>query len=388
MEKRFNVTFEGLSIEVQREIISHADEEEILWKGATSKDLKTRLITLKNPKTTSKMLEKMLQEAENEDYDLIEAIWEDERLIQTEELIKSLRKSHNSEIRQKSAETIQDEDLLDEMMKYELETGKNHNVIMAIFCNKSYVQNNQNDIIKAYKQLYADNERLMLINSINEDKILDEFLNIEINNNRNYVDDDIIVPILNHSMWIPKREMLQDLIKKAHKRIRERIAEQLSNPNVISMMLEEELLGEENPDVLEKLIDNPKCKLSTEKEEILFKKVNWSFREKIAKESKDSKLLNKLLLWELENDDDCDVIMAILENKTFVLTTEWQEKLYRNGYDAVRKWLAENANEGSVLGRWYLEEKEEDIVELIVANKYFSKVEQEPLKISIFKKEE
>lgn len=248
MEKRFNVTFEELTAEKQREIISSTDEEKILWKGVTSVDLQTRLVTLKNPNTTSEMLEKMLQEARDDEDKLVEAIFKDERLIQTEELITRLRDSHNSEIRQRAAEGIQDASILDEMMKNELKNGKNEYVILSIFSNKNYIRDKKEDIIEAYKQLYGIDEREIFIKSINDDSILDEFLNIEINDNGKYItyiDVDMIVQILNHTEWIPKRNLIQELIKKVSKSERISIIEKLTKTDVIEMMIEEEANSKE-----------------------------------------------------------------------------------------------------------------------------------------------
>ena len=138
MEKMFNVTFNELNIEKQREVVAITNDKDVLWQGVASKDLKTRIETLKNPKTTSEMLEKMLEEAGREDDDLIEEILEDERLIQTIELTTKLRKSPNEILREKAAVEIHDEKILDEMMKYELEKSecRDEIVIFAIFCNK------------------------------------------------------------------------------------------------------------------------------------------------------------------------------------------------------------------------------------------------------------
>lgn len=93
MEKMFNVTFNEFNIEKQREVVATTNDEDILWQGATSKDLETRIKTLKNPKTTSEMLEKMLEEAIGENNnDLIIAVLNNSNFIPEVETVRKLEK--------------------------------------------------------------------------------------------------------------------------------------------------------------------------------------------------------------------------------------------------------------------------------------------------------
>lgn len=324
MEKRYNVTFEELNVDIQREIVANTGEKEILWKGAISKDLQTRLLTQKNLNTTSEMLEKMLEEVEEDDDELVDAILEDSRLNLTEELLKKLRKSLDFKIRRLAAEKIQDEHILEEMMKYEVATGKNQNVILAILNNEKYVHNKQ-DIIEAYKQV-QDREALeKFINCMENSEVLDELLKFEINS---YCYYKRIVQILNHPMWEPRRELIQQIFRTVFKSNTKCIVEQVTKADVINMMLEEVI----------------------------------------------------------QNHNNGELIVLILKNEYFRLTKEFQEKLYNNENYDVREWLAKNADDGSLLFKWYLQEDEYEITNLILSNKHFPEEAKIPVKMSILKK--
>ena len=191
MEKNIEVTFKELSVEKQREVIATTQDEMILWKGTESKDLQIRMEVQKNKKTTSKMLEKMLEEASPGEEKFIVLILKDGRLVLLEDDYKRLCTSSNATLRKCLAKEIKDLTILKYMLELEISVYKDQEAIMAILYNRHYVPEKA-QIFEAYKKLTLDN-RVKILRFIKDSELLYDILKFEVYENAY----EVIVRILN-----------------------------------------------------------------------------------------------------------------------------------------------------------------------------------------------
>lgn len=351
MKREFKVAFKNLNDETQQKIIAETCEEDILWQGTKSKCLETRLLVQKNPATTSKMLEKMLKEAGKEDDKLVMEIIHDKRLVPTEELFCNLYESPNTAIKHWMAIYTEDSDLLSVMMEAELyEDKSNEDVILAILFNKFYIQEKE-QVIEAFEASCKRN-RVSIAKFVNDEETLNELLKIEARTER---EGEVLAEILNNSSFIPEKDALEYLQEHLYYGAIEEFAEKLTNPAVIDKIIEIEICDENDEDVLIALIENKNCKITETTMEMIIENVFWTVRIKLPEFCEDLEFLKKLLLLELENGNDYEVIIAFLEKivtlegEEFTLTEELKEKLYRNQNVEVRLWLIEHTKDRDVL---------------------------------------
>lgn len=387
MKREYTVTFEDLSEEAKQKIIATTDDVDILWQGTKSKCMKTRIITKNNPHATDKMLQKMLKEAGEKENELVLEIIHDKRCIPTEKLFWSLYQSPNFVLRQWIAISTQDSVLLSEMMKCELSGYRIEGVMLAIFNNKYYIEEKQ-EVISVFQQLDKISDRCWIVKYIDKSEILSELLKL-VTENYKYRSVDVIVEILNNTNFIPERAKI-NMFQQLYYGDREEIAEQVSRQEVIEFMLESEVDGDNDWDVITNLFENYNCKHTETIRHITIKHLDWTFRVKIAKECKDAELLSQQLETELEEENDEDVILAILNSfdaNKFKLSETKMLKLSLNDSSPVRKYMAQLTDTPAyILENMYIMETEREVIEAIMSNENFKKIAEETCNISIFRK--
>lgn len=319
---KFEVTFEQLNDSTQQQIVFSTTDQIILWKGASSKNLQTRILTQKNPNSTSEMLEKMLKEVGEEDNALVKSIiYHDKRLMKTENLFWNLYESPNSEIRKWIAVATKDSRLLKEMMDNE----KNEIVIFAIFSNKNYIHEKK-QLVEKYEKC-GDRICLGITKFETDPDILSELLELEA---MYYRRTEIVIEILNNSYFNSELKSIKLIVQNFYYGDRIKISEKIINSDIISAILEAECkeIDECDSEVISALLENENCILTGKTRNMLIENANWDIREKIAKECNDSDFLKVQLDFELENENDEDVIKAILGNEKLILTKNIMERLY------------------------------------------------------------
>ena len=77
-----------------------------------------------------------------------------------------------------------------------------------------------------------------------------------------------------------------------------------------------------NKDLVGSIFNNKIFKIEEETMKNLATSSDWRYRQKVAKASRDSKLLNEMLRNEVNGDDDYDVENTIFENEIFEIEEE------------------------------------------------------------------
>lgn len=137
----------------------------------------------------------------------------------------------------------------------------------------------------------------------------------------------VIEEIFKNPQFQIEEDTIETMAKSENWNYRKLAAEKSISSEFLNRMLIDEIASEEDEDVINEILQNPLFKGENEILEILSKAVNWEYRKIAAEKSTSSELLNKILREEIKEDEDPEVIKAVLTNKIFQIERETKEIL-------------------------------------------------------------
>ena len=177
-----------------------------------------------------------------------------------------------------------------------------------------------------------------------------------------------------------KKKYKQDASKSKYYSIRLAVVEnETDSSELLNIMMRDEMekYGN-NKDLVGSIFNNKIFKIEEETMKNLATSSDWRYRRKVAKASRDSKLLNEMLRNEVNGDDDYDVENTIFENEIFEIEEETIKVLATSDGWEYRQKAAELSKDVNILLEMFTSELKSDnrdgaVLEAIIENDLFEK---------------
>ena len=176
-------------------------------------------------------------------------------------------------------------------------------------------------------------------------------------------DTDVIEAIINNSNFKMDDKTRELLAKSNYSEYRELVAkDEGSSSEFLNQNLLKEIEEGDNDDVIEAIVNNPNFKMENGTRKKLAESDSWRNRGLAAEdEGSSSEFLNQMFHNELENENDTDVIEAIINNSNFKMDDKTRELLAKSDYMENRELVAKDEGSSSeFLNRMFRWEMEKD----------------------------
>lgn len=260
-----------------------------------------------------------------------------------------------------------DVEILDEVFKVETQVYGNLHHLRKLWNNPKFNKNDEK------RQILAESDcaQIQLIAAEDEGTssvILNQILRKEVVKINSV--EEVIEAIFENDNFEMEEETRRVLAKSDNYYYRCIAAEHESNSCTLTQMLQDEIQGHDDRDVINAILNNQNFKMNDETRKILTKSDDWRHRQIAAKDEGSScEFLNKMLQDEVQGPDDSDVVEAILNNPNFKMEDETRKVLAKSSDEDYRKMIAEDdASSEELLEDMYLRETDEDVFKAIELN--------------------
>ena len=189
---------------------------------------------------------------------------------------------------------------------------------------------------------------------------------------------DLVGSIFNNKIFKIEEETMKNLATSSDWRYRQKVAKASRDSKLLNEMLRNEVNGDDDYDVENTIFENEIFEIEEETIKVLATAESWRNRAKAAELSKDSKLLNEMLRNEVNGDDDYDVENTIFENEIFEIEEETIKVLATSDGWEYRQKAAELSKDVNILLEMFTSELKSDnrdgaVLEAIIENDLFEK---------------
>lgn len=282
-------------------------------------------------------------------------------------------KSTYSAIRKKVVlDESESSEFLNRMLRNELNGQNDKDIINEIFKNDIFEIEKESIIALSTSEYWLNRERAVKLSKDSS------FLNQMLRNEVKYFSSNTVYnAIFENDIFEIEEETIETLALSEMPGYRLDAARLSKDSKLLNQMLINEEEGDQNQSVENAIIDNKVFKIEERTLKCLAKSDDWRNRLKAAKLSKDSKFLNKMLEAEVEEElNDEDVINEIFDNEFFEIEEETLEVLKTSDYEERRQKAAELLKDSNELIEMFINELKEEypsseVLEAIFENESF-----------------
>ena len=373
-------TVEGIEIsfndlkEAKQKIIYKKNKEK--YKQDASKSIYSSIRRMvARDATESALLNEMLRNeiSNDKDCDVEKAIFTNEFFEAEEETIMQLAISDWWGHRQKAAKLSKDIKFLNEMIRSELNNEDSTYVREAIYANKIFEA--EEEIIKQLAASAYSSHREEATKLSKDTKFLNEMLRKELSGELHGF-YDVVEAIFNNTFFEPEEETIKQLAESVCMDYRQKAAKLSKDTKLLNELLRNELKNRKHFPVANEILENEIFEAEEETIKQLGTSAYWYLRQKAAELSKNTELLNEMLRKELSGERDDNVERAICNNTFFKPEEEIIEQLAASKYSSIRQKAAELTKNSNVLLKMFVRELKSDyadlrVIETIVKNETF-----------------
>lgn len=242
-------------------------------------------------------------------------------------------------------------EVLNQMLRNKIEKGISSREVEEIINNPNFKMDEETRKMLAESEEWEDR-----ILAAEDEGSSSEFLNQMFRNeleNEDYGDADVTEAIINNPNFKMNEEARKKLAGSDYWRDRVLVAEdERSSSEFLNQMFRNELENENDTDVIEAIINNSNFKMDDKTRELLAKSNYSEYRELVAKdEGSSSEFLNRMFRWEMEKDNGVmwisEVFQVILDNPNFKMNDETRRIFAEEKDPTYRKWAAEDEGSSS-----------------------------------------
>lgn len=229
----------------------------------------------------------------------------------------------------------------------------------------------------ASKSIYYSIRMMVARDETESSELLNEMLRNEINNGK---DGDVLHEIFDNKIFEIEEDSIVVLSTSKYSKYRKIAAKLSKDSKLLNQMLIREIENWNNKDVINAIINNDAFEIEEKTIKLLATSNRWIHRKIAAKLLKDSKFLNEMYRKEIKGETDEDVENVIINNKYFKIEEETIKDLAASIYLNHRKKAAEFSRDSSFLNEMFRKEingkNKKDVINAIINNDAFE-IEEE-----------